>query len=150
MLNNLKFAFLFTVLSFPLSANAQSTNLLDSFEGREFRTSVGITIPFGGNKQSSKPRMELMMQQLNSKKNVIQSNNLFNNRVVTYDTRIGLLLADQPQLMLNGRAFEPRNNNQNLSSTATVLLIGGSVLAGVIAVAIVSDDVSDSIDRALD
>ncbi|MDJ0978233.1 MAG: hypothetical protein QNI87_06835 [Erythrobacter sp.] len=118
-------------------AAAQS---FDAFD-RETRVSAAITIPLGESKdrRQTAPRFEIIARHRAPSQDL---------RLVArqdelrwQERRIGITLDGSETLMLNGRAVEGLDDQSNLDTVETVLVVSGGVLvASLIVFAIAIDD----------
>ncbi|CAN0461507.1 unnamed protein product, partial [Ectocarpus fasciculatus] len=113
----------------------------------DFRVGAGITIPFGGNTQSSKPRVEFAIQQLGRDNEIVPSSYRFLDQRVARETRIGIPLFSSPKLMLNGQELRFKKVTANLDTGEAILIGAGFfAVAGVVGVLTVTDDIRDAIE----
>ena len=134
-------------LSLHAQATAQSINpALDPHQG-ETRVSAAITIPLGhaSDRTRSAPRLEIVSRTRapGSTLPIVARDDERRWR----ERRIGFTLDGNEQLMLNGKPLALAEDQQNLDTTETILVVvGGVVLAGGIAFALWVDALTDDDD----
>ncbi len=144
MIKNLRYVSLFVMTTslFASSLSAQSVHPLHQYGERDIRSSINLTIPLGGERNTamSKPQFNLSFQQHRLQQdsyNFVPSNievKSSSYNLQPRQARIGFTLDQHPQLMMNGKPYDLPEDTANASTLGKVG-IGAAVIGGIVVIA---------------
>jgi len=142
------------IASFALPGNAQSTDYEKAILGQHMEARVGITIPFGGDVDSSNSKLQLALIGRRAKParpsiDWAMKSSFDQNDYV--ETRLALTLTDTPELRLNDQTIyhfdtEQADLSDGVKTAGKIALGAGLVVITVAAVGLIIIVTSDPDD----